>query len=154
MTAWLETRLPPVILLLLAALGVWWLAMQSPQLSVPMWIRLPVAAFLLLLGVAFCLAGLRAFQRVGTTVNPVDPAAASMLVRSGVYRLSRNPMYLGFVFLLLAEVLWLQAPLGLAIVAAFVVWMTRFQIVPEERALRQQFGDEFKVYRAQVRRWL
>lgn len=154
MISWLETRIPPLLLLLIAVLGVWWLALVLPQSSLPWWLRLPLAVVLLLAGLVFCLAGLRAFRRVGTTVNPVDPEATSTLVRSGVYRLSRNPMYLGFVFLLLAQAVWLQAPFGLVVVAGFIAWVTRFQIVPEDRALRQRFGDEFTAYCAGVRRWL
>jgi protein-S-isoprenylcysteine O-methyltransferase Ste14 len=100
------------------------------------------------------LAGLAAFRRARTTVNPLQPDRASALVSAGIYRYTRNPMYLALAMALLAWGLWLGhavAPCGVAI---FVAWMNRYQIAPEERALAGLFGAEFERYRREVRRWL
>jgi protein-S-isoprenylcysteine O-methyltransferase Ste14 len=72
----------------------------------------------------------------------------------GVYRWTRNPMYLGMAVLLLAWGLWLANGAALAVISLFVAYLNRFQIAPEERALQARFGDEFTAYRARVRRWL
>ncbi|VEJ29982.1 Putative protein-S-isoprenylcysteine methyltransferase [Rothia dentocariosa] len=86
--------------------------------------------------------------------EPVRPERTVNIVSSGIYRLSRNPMYLGMACILTGWAVWLwqvQAVLG---VVLFVAWITRFQIIPEERILTQKFGTEYRHYRQQVRRWV
>ena len=112
------------------------------------------AMIAVLAGAAASIAGVAAFRRARTTVNPLKPDSASSLVDSGIYRLTRNPMYLGFALALLGWGIFLSNPLSLAMLFVFVGYMNRFQIVPEERALESLFGDAFKAYRSKVRRWL
>lgn len=95
-----------------------------------------------------------AFGRAGTTVNPLRPDKATALVSSGIYRYSRNPMYVGQALLLLAWVLYVGHWLGLFAVPLFVLYITRFQIVPEERVLAARFADEYAEFRRRVHRWL
>lgn len=143
---YLECRVPPpLVALLCAALLCWppaaW-AMALP--SWPAWLLL--AAGLSLEGHAVL-----AFRRRRTTINPLTPARSSALVCDGLYRYSRNPMYLGMLCLLLALAWWRQqwplAPL------LFVLWMNVLQIAPEERALRARFGAAYDDYCRRVRRW-
>jgi protein-S-isoprenylcysteine O-methyltransferase Ste14 len=94
------------------------------------------------------------FARARTTIDPLHPAAASALVGGGVFRLTRNPMYLGMALVLAGLALWLGDGGSALLVAGFVAYITRFQIVPEERALRANFGEAFEAYAARVRRWL
>ena len=105
-------------------------------------------------GLLFVLAGGISFRRARTTVNPLKPEAASALVTSGIYRYTRNPMYVGFALWLLAWGLYLASPLVLLGVLGFVLYMNRLQIAPEERALGRLFGADFAAYRQRVRRWL
>ena len=105
-------------------------------------------------GVALDIAGLAHFLRAKTTINPLNPTAASALVVRGVYRFTRNPMYLGMALLLLAWSIYLGNVAALALLPAFVLYMNRFQIAPEERALEARFGAEYSRYCARVRRWL
>jgi len=109
---------------------------------------------MLLTAGAIGIAGVRAFQRARTTVDPLRPEKASALVTSGIYRRTRNPMYVALAIALLGWAIWLGHPLALLGVAAFVAWINRFQIAPEERALRALFGPEFERYCSEVRRWL
>jgi protein-S-isoprenylcysteine O-methyltransferase Ste14 len=113
-----------------------------------------VAPVLATLGVAVALAGVLEFRRAQTTVNPLKPDASTRLVTSGIYRHTRNPMYLGMAVVLLAWATWLGSAWALPGVAMFAAYITRFQIVPEERALMRRFGAEFEEYRERVRRWL
>ena len=104
---------------------------------------------------AWLLAGsLGAFRRTGTTVNPLDPAQASALVTSGPNAVTRNPMYVGMAGLLVAHGLVRGGSRTALPVAAFVGVIDRFQIRPEEAALRDRFGEDFEAYRQRVRRWL
>lgn len=151
---WLEKRLPPLLLVLLAALLMWGLAGISPRLALDWGGRPVIALLLMLLGSSCCLSGVLAFRRAQTTVNPLQPDQASALVSSGIYARTRNPMYLGFALWLLAWAVWLAAPLALLGLVLFVLWMNRFQIQAEERALQALFGEAFADYCRRVRRWL
>ncbi|WP_119157030.1 methyltransferase family protein [Caldimonas tepidiphila] len=151
----LELKLPPVALVLILALLMALLPPGPAAASLlPPTLRLPLAVLLLAAGIAIALAGVQAFRRARTTVNPMHPEASSALVSGGIYRHTRNPMYLGMLLALAAWAVWLGglAPwLGLP---AFVLYMNRFQIAAEERALEARFGADFAGYRRRVRRWL
>ena len=148
----LETRIPPpLVMLLCGALG--YAAAHAwpwPALPVPGW----VAALVALTGLVLNLLPKLAFRRARTTVNPLRPAAATSLVTSGIYRLTRNPMYLGQALVLLGGMLWLGSAAALLLVPLFVGWITRFQILPEERVLADRFGADYAAFRRGVRRWL
>lgn len=94
------------------------------------------------------------FYKHKTTVNPLKPQAASALVIKGVYKYSRNPMYLGMACLLAAWCVWLGNPINIVCLIGFIFYMNRFQILPEEKALEELFGEDFNQYKSQVRRWI
>jgi protein-S-isoprenylcysteine O-methyltransferase Ste14 len=150
----LELRIPPVAVVAATAFLMWAAARALPiaELSLPG--RLPAAMVAVLTGLLVAVAGVVEFRRARTTVNPLKPDTASALVDGGVYRLTRNPMYLGFALALLGWGIFLSNPACLALLFAFVGYMNRFQIVPEERALQALFGEAFIAYRSKVRRWL
>jgi protein-S-isoprenylcysteine O-methyltransferase Ste14 len=147
-------RIPPVAVTLLIASLMW-----AASAAVPAWrVEVPGREFATLALVALAgtvgLAGLRAFRLARTTSNPLRPDRASALVTTGIYRRTRNPMYVALAIALLAWVVWLGHALAVPGVAAFVAWMNRFQIAAEERALRALFGEEFERYCRDVPRWL
>lgn len=150
----MEKRIPPVALVLIVGLLMWLIAESGPRVNVGETLRLAVATALFVLGALFAVAGVLAFRSSRTTVDPRKPEASSTLVSSGVYRYSRNPMYVGFGLWLLAWGVFLASAWALIGVIVFVVYMNRFQIAPEERALREIFGDDFREYERRVRRWL
>lgn len=147
----LMLRVPPMALFAVFAVAMWLLPDILPVRFTASWM---VALMLAALGGAFCLAGVRAFQRARTTVNPINPAASTALVVNGIYRVTRNPMYLGFALLLLALAMYLGKLSGLLLVPLFMAYLQHFQIRPEERALQAKFGALFVAYCRQVRRWL
>jgi protein-S-isoprenylcysteine O-methyltransferase Ste14 len=116
--------------------------------------RLEVALALVVLGGAVALAGVVAFRSKRTTVNPLTPGASSSIVSGGVYRVSRNPMYLGFFLVLAGWALYLSNAGAVLLLPAFLAYLTQYQIKPEERALLAKFGPEFAQYMARVRRWV
>jgi protein-S-isoprenylcysteine O-methyltransferase Ste14 len=150
----LALRIPPLALTFVAGVGAWLCARAIPALSVETSFLLPVAAAFIVLGAGFSLLGVISFRQAHTTVNPTKPGAATALVVSGVYRFTRNPMYLGFLCFLLGELAWLGSPVALIAAPAFVIYLNRFQIAPEECALRARFGEEFSTYARRVPRWL
>ncbi len=84
----------------------------------------------------------------------MKPGSASALVDSGLYRLTCNPMYLGFLLALLGWAVFLSHILALLLLPAFILYMNRFPIALEERALAPPFDQPFVAYKARVRRWL
>jgi protein-S-isoprenylcysteine O-methyltransferase Ste14 len=112
-----------------------------------------VALILWSAGIAIALAALFEFLRAKTTVNPLSPEAASAIVTSGIYRYSRNPMYVGLLLALLGWSVWLSHLLPFALLPFFILYINRFQIEPEERALSVKFGGLYRDYRRSVRRW-
>jgi protein-S-isoprenylcysteine O-methyltransferase Ste14 len=150
----LEHRIPPPVVGLLCAGAMWLLAKETPALDLPGGVRVSAAVLILAAGLFVMLAGVVSFRRARTTVNPLKPEEATALVTSGVYRYTRNPMYLGMLMVLVAWALFLASPAALAGVLAFWAYIGRFQICPEETALAGLFGSAFADYTRRVRRWL
>ena len=150
----LELKVPPPVIGLLIAAAMWGVSLAATVVEVPTPIRVPVAIAIALAGVGTAISGARAFRRAKTTVNPLKPETASFLVTSGVYRFTRNPMYLGLLMVVLGWAAFLCSALALLGPVAFVAYITRFQIVPEERVLIGLIGATYSEYQARVRRWL
>ena len=149
----LELRIPPLALVLIAA-GLMSLIAYFIPIDLPIPAPVIVAGTLGLAGSIVAIAGVVAFKEHKTTVNPFTPERSSSLVTSGIYKYTRNPMYLGFLLLLAGWAALLSNLFALALLPAFIAYMNRFQIQPEERALTQQFGTEFQAYMQRVRRWV
>jgi protein-S-isoprenylcysteine O-methyltransferase Ste14 len=150
----LELKIPPPVVALLVALAMWGIASLTPSVEVPLIFRVTAALVLFGAGILVRLAAQLAFLRARTTVNPLNPSRSSSIVRGGAYRFSRNPMYLGRLLQLSGWAAFLANAFALLPLPLFVWYITRFQILPEERALSEQFDSEYAAYRQVVRRWL
>lgn len=149
----LELRIPPLLVTIIFTGLMWSLAMLTPSLTFDMPGRVILALVLAIAGITVILAGVVAFRKASTTVNPIQPETSSSLVTFGVYRISRNPMYLGFLLVLLGWAAFLSNLFSFLGVLLFVMYMNQFQIRPEERKLRDKFGEEFAIYAQSTRRW-
>ena len=150
----MKFTLPPAIQGPLFAALSWMIANRFSEFTVE-WSGFPlVAAGFGAAGLAIIAIAIGAFIKAKTTINPMNPYKAETLVIKGLYRISRNPMYLGVLLLLLGWAAYLQNMAGFAPVILFVVAMTLFQIKPEEKALRKKFGTEYDAYCKRVRRWI
>ena len=150
----LELKVPPLVVLVIVATLMWFASRAAPAAGFPVTARQALALGLATIGIGTAVAGVASFRIAQTTVNPLNPAAASTLVTSGVYQLTRNPMYLGALILLVGWAAFLANALGLLLVPSFVLSMNRIQIGPEEKVLTSLFAPEFTTYCAKVRRWL
>ncbi len=150
----LDAKVPPPAIAAMAALLGWGISRLTPQLHIPSVVRLSLCLGLLAIGVAISAAGVLSFRRARTTLNPTKPDQASALVSSGIYQFTRNPMYLGMLLVLVAWTVFLSSAWALIGAAAFALYIDRFQIAPEERALARLFGDEYAAHKSSVRRWL
>lgn len=150
----LELKIPPPVVAVIFGVFMWVVSkgMGGWEISLP--IRSVVALLLVAIGVAFSAAGIVQFRQCKTTVNPIKPETASALVSSGVFNVTRNPMYVGLALVLVAWAVFLASPWTLMGPLAFGLYIDRFQIAPEERALSKLFGAEYSTYKARIRRWL
>ncbi len=149
----LERRVPPPVLMIVisAAMGAAKLGSHPPML--PLDWRWGLAGLCFVAAGVFAFPAFAAFGRAKTTADPVHVERASSLVTTGIYRLTRNPMYVALSLLLCAWAAWIARPLSMIGPVAFILFITRFQIAPEERALTMKFGDAYDDYRRSVRRW-
>ncbi len=147
-------RIPPDVIWLFNAGLMWLMAVATPRLVVPGWLRLGTGAVLLTGGVGWIVGARVALARADTTWSPMTPGRTTRLVTTGVYAFSRNPMYLGMQLVLLGWAALLASPAALLVSTGFFLTIDRFQIAPEERALAAGFGPEFLEYKARVRRWI
>ena len=150
----LDLKVPPPGLALVLAGAMYGVSWAFPELRFQSRASHALAVALAVAGLGFFVPAALAILRHRTTIDPRKPERSSTLVTRGIYRASRNPIYLGDVLLLLAWATYLGAPLAYAAVPLFVWWMNRFQIGPEERILAAKFGDEYRQYCRRVRRWL
>jgi protein-S-isoprenylcysteine O-methyltransferase Ste14 len=150
----LELRVPPPVVTAVFALLMWFIATVLPSLDFSFGHRGVAAATLVVLAVVIGMAAVLGFRRANTTINPLTPQASSALVVRGIYRWTRNPMYLAMLLVLTGWACVVGNWAALAMLPLFVATLNRLQIEPEERALRARFGAEFENYRRKVRRWL
>ena len=148
-------RIPPLVVAFVIGCAVWGCSwMDGVAVSVNPALRLAAFGVLSVCGVVFGAGASVAFYRARTSVNPVDVYRASSLVTTGVYRVSRNPMYVSMALMLGAWAVYLSAPVALSGAALFCLYMNYFQIPQEECALRSLFGTRYEDYAREVRRWL
>lgn len=150
----MNLKIPPAIVFLLSVgmmFGIYFLT-DAYSYFVPY--RTFFSRIFLVGGVLAGVMGIVAFRVKGTTVDPTKPAKASSLVTDGIYRFTRNPMYVGMGLVLIGGIIRLGNPFCVISLLIYVWYITQFQIKPEEQALRQLFGDEYDDYCKKVRRWL
>jgi len=150
----LELRIPPLLLFAIWGAAMTGIAYSYPSLVVSFPGLSILGAVIAAAGGALAVTGIVAFRRQRTTVNPLSPESAAVVVSNGAYRISRNPMYVGLVAVLVGWALHLAHPLSLLLTPFFVMYMTRFQIIPEERALIVKFGDVYWTYMETTPRWI
>lgn len=150
----LELKVPPVALVVVVAAGMWALS----RITLDLYFSIPgvtlFSAGIAVVGISIAVLGVLEFKVAGTTVDPRVPHQSANLVVRGVYRYSRNPMYLGLLLVLCGWGVFLGNAASLLFIPAFILYMNRFQIVPEERFMSDKFGESYDSYRAEVRRWL
>ncbi|RDV24303.1 isoprenylcysteine carboxylmethyltransferase family protein [Alteromonas aestuariivivens] len=148
----LELKIPPVVVLLLTLLMAWQIA-RSQLLPLPSFFQ-ATGCVIILLGCTFVFNGAYTFRKHKTTLDPRNPDKTSQLVKSGAFKYTRNPMYLGMLFIQLGAVGVLQEGFSLVSVPILMAYLQKFQIRPEERQMRRLFGQVYKDYCKQTRRWL
>ncbi|MGM0516157.1 MAG: methyltransferase family protein [Pseudomonadota bacterium] len=154
MTLRLNMLVPPPVALLIGIALVWGLSEWLPATNIDLPGRAWIAGLLFAAGLSLMIVAAWSLEKAHTTINPIWPDHAKHLVTSGIYRFSRNPIYVGDALILAGMVFWFGNGLGIVVVALFVLFIDRVQIRAEESALRRLFGEGYTQYCRRVRRWL
>lgn len=149
---WLELKIPPLLVTLIFGVLIW--AMPSPYEMSNSMVLYVLSGILFFIGSLVSVLGVWEFKKQKTTVNPMSPQESNSLVIRGIYKFSRNPMYLGFLLWLSSYGFFIGNCLFPIPIIGFVFYMNQFQIIPEEKILEQKFGEDFQIYKKSVRRWL
>jgi protein-S-isoprenylcysteine O-methyltransferase Ste14 len=150
----LEMKVPPLYLLIALIAVELWLAKAWTQPLLPTAFHHWLGLILFIIAAMILLTATAQFIHRKTSVLPTANANTTALVQTGLYAYSRNPMYVAFALLLSAISFYFLSFAGFILVPAFVVFLNRFQIRPEERLLMEKFGEEFDGYKLKVRRWV
>lgn len=151
----MKLKIPPVVVVLVVAVLMWSVNYFTKEfLSFPFEGQQLISRIFFVLCMLFVVSGIYAFGKLKTTVDPMKPEEASSLVTIGVYHVSRNPMYMGMLLLLIGWSVRLGNPSNILFLVLFVWFMTNFQIKPEEEALSENFGTSYLDYCKKVRRWI
>jgi protein-S-isoprenylcysteine O-methyltransferase Ste14 len=150
----LELKIPPVAVMAIVATAMWLVSIVLPKMRLCDTFHVAMVVIFAAIGAAFGITGLLSFSKVKTTFDPMKPDSSTSLVTSGTYSITRNPMYVGLLSILTAWCFFVESAYALLLLAVFVIYMNKFQIEPEERALRSIFGDAYDDYVLRVRRWL
>lgn len=149
-----ETKIPAPVVAIVAG-GIMKLYARTAQVSIDTSpVLAEVGIRLSQLSAVIALLAFASFGLARTTINPFDPSRASALVTGGIFRITRNPMYLSLLLLLIAYAVRLGSWVEWLGPALFAAYVTRFQIIPEERILAVKFGAAFLAYKSRTRRWL
>ena len=149
----LQLKGPPPLVVFAAAALMAALVSAFPGPAIELPLRRVLALVLAVLGMACVAAGISQFRRHQTTLAPRKPQRASSVVDPGIYRFTRNPMYLGFLVVLAGWAVFLGHLLPFIVLPLYMLYLGKFQIDPEEHFLAAKFGDRYETYRRRVRRW-
>ena len=144
-------KVPPPLQAIIAAVLMYFIAKYDGQFNE---LLKMFAIAIACLGLAVAGAGIWQFKRHKTTTSPIKIDKVSSLVTTGIYAYTRNPMYVGIVFVLIAWALWLGSALAFFVLPLFMLSMTYLQIKKEEQTLQTLFGDDYTEYYYKTRRWL
>ena len=150
----MKLLIPPPIQALFFSIIMWLISRQFVNASFSLNGINTFAFIFLIIAVMLLILSINKFRQVGTTISPLKPNKTSSLINSGIYRYTRNPMYLGLLLMLFSIALFLKNFISFLIIPLFILFITKNQILPEEEALENIFGEEYKNYKKKVRRWI
>ena len=148
----METKIPPPVVTLIFGFAIYLSRKIFPEIEIQY--ASFFGMFLLLLGFFILISAVKLFRNDKTTVNPLSPEQATKLVTNGIFKLSRNPMYLGMAVILASVAVFFNIIGGIISMALFCLYITKFQIIPEEKAMKELFAQDFEQYMQATRRWI
>lgn len=150
----MKLRIVPPLFGLICALLMLGVAMLLPAATILFPSQKIVALIVMAMGISLDVIAAIQFRKHATTISPFNPEKTVSVVKNGVFGISRNPMYLGMLLILIGIGVFLGSPINIIVLIAFVAAITSLQIKPEEEVLEAKFGSDYAAYRYHVRRWI
>ena len=151
----LELKIHPPFVLILFGVLAWFISNEIPSpVEIPELVSKLTAITLGVVGLTVIISAMFEFYRAKTTINPTKPSNTTSLVTRGIYRFTRNPMYLALLLFLTGWVMYLGNIIGMVVPFIFIAYISRFQIHPEEQILLSKFGEVYSSYYNEVKRWI
>ena len=147
-----KNKIPPTILTLLFLIFNYILNFNSLKIDIPN--RYFFTTLLLILGLYIIIRSSRLFAKAKTSLDPLRPFKSTSLITNDIYKYSRNPMYFGYLLIILGSSVYLGNVLSIIIIPLFIFTINFSQIIPEEEALKDLFGPSYDEYLSNVRRWI
>ena len=142
---------PPVLVLILVSSNYF----SSKKIDL---IHLPnqdlISIIILLIGILILINPIFKFIKSKTTIDPIKFKKVNKLIISGIYKYSRNPMYLGLLMIVISTSIFFLNIFSITTPLLFYCWINRFQIKREEIFLTEKFGEEYMSYKTKTRRWI
>ena len=145
-------KIPPPILVLILTSLVYFSSTKLESIYLPY--RQKVSVLILIIGIVVIISPVFDFIKSKTTVNPIKFQNVNRLVTTGIYRYSRNPMYLGMILIIISTTVYYLNFLSVFSPLIFYIWINKFQISREEIFLEGKFGNEYLKYKSKTRRWI
>ena len=148
----IKTKFPPPLVALTFGFLIYYTKNIFPKIEIKN--EIIFGSFMIISGLIIILSAIILFKKYQTTISPLNPSNATKLITNGIYKFSRNPMYLGLLLVLLGISITLNLTGGFFFILLFILYMNLFQIIPEENAMVDLFKDQFIDYKKNVRRWI
>ena len=148
----IKTKFPPPLVALAFGFLINYTKNIFPKIEIKN--EIIFGSFMIISGLIIILSAITLFKKYQTNITPLNPSNATKLITDGIYKFSRNPMYLGLLLVLLGISTILNPIGGLFLIPLFILYLNFFQIIPEENAMVDLFKDEFLEYKKNVRRWI
>ena len=148
----IKTKFPPPLVALTFGLLIYYTENIFPKIEIKN--EIIFGSFMIISGLIIILSAIILFKKYQTTISPLNPSNATKLITNGIYKFSRNPMYLGLLSVLLGISIIINLVGGFFFILLFILYINLFQIIPEENAMVDLFKDEFLEYKKNVRRWI
>ena len=148
----IKTKFPPPLVALTFGFLINYTKNIFPKIEIKN--EIIFGSFMIISGLIIILSAIILFKKYQTTISPLNPSNATKLITDGIYKFSRNPMYLGLLLVLVGISIILNLTGGFFFILLFILYINLFQIIPEENAMVDLFKDEFLEYKKNVRRWI
>ena len=145
-------KIPPPLIVLVLIVSIYFSSKKIDLINIPL--QLEISIFILSAGILIFVNPVLQFIKSKTTVNPIQFEEVNKLVTSGIFKYSRNPMYLGMLMIVLSTSIFYLNIYSILTPLLFILWINKFQINREEEFLIEKFGDEYLSYKKKTRRWI
>ena len=145
-------KIPPPLIVLVLIVSIYFSSKKIDLINIPL--QLEISIFVLSAGILIFVNPVLQFIKSKTTVNPIQFEEVNKLVTSGIFKYSRNPMYLGMLMIVLSTSIFYLNIYSILTPLLFMLWINKFQIKREEEFLIEKFGDEYLSYKKKTRRWI